>query len=166
MIEQDRPTEWKAGDMPTRKAEAQWRGDIRRGDGTIKLESGLYVGMYSFGTRFEDAPGTNPEELLAGSHAGCFSMALSLTLGKAGYTPRAITTTARVTIESAGESFQITSIRVGCHCGRARRFGGRLREIRGHREKRMPCLESVGRNKDNAAGAARFARLSCYDASC
>ncbi len=90
-------------------AEAQWLRDIKKGDGTVKLGSGLYVGTYSFGTRFESLPGTNPEELLAAAHAACFSMALSLILGKAGHDPKSIRTTGHVTIESDGEGFRISS---------------------------------------------------------
>ena len=61
-----------------RKAEARWEGDLKAGKGNIKLGSGAFEGPFSFGTRFEGAPGTNPEELLGAAHAGCFSMALSL----------------------------------------------------------------------------------------
>ena len=82
--------------MPTRKAEASWDGSLKEGKGNIKLGSGAWSGGYSFGTRFESATGTNPEELIAAAHAGCYSMALSSTLGKAGFTPTAIDTTAAV----------------------------------------------------------------------
>ena len=96
--------------MPVRRAEAVWNGSLRDGRGNLKLGSGTYQGEYSFGTRFENAPGTNPEELIAAAHAGCFSMALSAGLGKAGFNPKRIETTADVTLEKVGEGFKITSI--------------------------------------------------------
>ena len=93
-----------------RKAEARWEGDLRGGRGKIKLGSGAFEGSYSFGTRFEAAPGTNPEELLGAAHAGCFSMALSLFLGNAGHTPTKIETAATVHLNKVGEGFAITGI--------------------------------------------------------
>lgn len=96
--------------MPTRTAEAKWDGLIRKGRGTMKVGSGAFEGSYSFQTRFGDEPGTNPEELIGAAHAGCFSMALSLLLEKAGYTPRAIRTHASVKIEPAGDGYAITGI--------------------------------------------------------
>jgi len=93
-----------------RKASARWEGPLREGRGTIKLGSGAFEGPYSFGTRFEGSPGTNPEELLGGAHAGCFSMALSLMLTKAGYPPKTVETTATVHLEKVGEGFGITGI--------------------------------------------------------
>lgn len=85
--------------MPVRNAQAEWRGDVRHGHGNVSLGSGAFSGTYSFGSRFEEAHGTNPEELIAAAHAACFSMALSLILGNAGYTPDRFNTTAKVTIE-------------------------------------------------------------------
>ncbi len=96
--------------MPVRRASAQWNGGIKDGKGTMKLGSGAFEGTYSFGTRFEDAPGTNPEELIGAAHAGCFSMALSLFLENAGHKPESIQTSAEVTIESSGEGFKITRV--------------------------------------------------------
>lgn len=96
--------------MPVRRASAQWNGGIKEGKGTIKLGSGAFEGNYSFGTRFEDSPGTNPEELIGAAHAGCFSMALSLFLEKAGHKPESIQTSAEVSIESEGEGFKITKV--------------------------------------------------------
>src|SRR6202022_3944153 len=74
--------------MPVRKAEAEWTGGLRDGSGRVKLGSGAFEGNYSFGSRFENAKGTNPEELLGAAHAGCFSMALAAGLGKAGFQPK------------------------------------------------------------------------------
>ena len=82
--------------MPTRTSTANWQGTLKEGAGTMRLGSGAYEGPFSFVSRFEDGPGTNPEELIAAAHAGCFSMALSATLGKAGFTPAAIDTNAVV----------------------------------------------------------------------
>jgi osmotically inducible protein OsmC len=96
--------------MPVRTAEALWKGDIKKGKGTMKLGSGAFEGSYSFGSRFEREKGTNPEELIGAAHAGCFSMALSLILGLSGYTVESIHTVARVSIDKVGEGFKITSI--------------------------------------------------------
>ena len=82
--------------MPVRKASAAWEGGLKDGSGTMRLGSGAYQGKYSFGSRFEEAPGTNPEELIAAAHAGCFSMALAAALGKAGLSPKRVATTATV----------------------------------------------------------------------
>ncbi len=96
--------------MAVRSAEAEWKGTLREGQGTMKLGSGAYEGAYSFASRFESGPGTNPEELIGAAHAGCFSMALSGNLVKAGYKPESIQTTARVHLEKTGEGFGITRI--------------------------------------------------------
>lgn len=93
-----------------KKAWAVWKGGIKDGGGTISTETGvLKATPYGFKSRFENGPGTNPEELIAAAHAGCFSMALSLMLGEAGLTPEKIETHAAVTIEKAGGGFEITS---------------------------------------------------------
>jgi len=96
--------------MPVRNATAVWDGPIREGQGTMKLGSGAFEGRYSFGSRFEEAAGTNPEELIGAAHAGCFSMALSGFLGRAGLSPEKITTRAKVHIVKEGEGFTITKI--------------------------------------------------------
>jgi len=100
--------------MPVRKAEAEWRGTLREGTGRIKVESGLFEGNYSFGTRFENAKGTNPEELIAAAHAGCFSMALAAGLTRAGFPPKRVHTTASVRLDKVGEGFEITKIELEC----------------------------------------------------
>jgi osmotically inducible protein OsmC len=82
--------------MPVRKAEATWKGTLKEGSGVMKLGSGAFEGPFSYASRFEDAPGTNPEELIGAAHAGCFSMFLSALLTKAGFTPTRIATTATV----------------------------------------------------------------------
>jgi osmotically inducible protein OsmC len=94
-----------------RKASAVWQGGIKDGKGSITTASGvLSASPYSFSTRFEGAPGTNPEELIAAAHAGCFSMALSLMLGEAGIQPQRIDTEAAVTLEKTEGGFSITKV--------------------------------------------------------
>jgi osmotically inducible protein OsmC len=96
--------------MPVRASSAQWKGNLKQGQGTMKLGSGAYEGPYSFPSRFESGQGTNPEELIAAAHAGCFSMAFSMFLGNAGYTPTRIDTTAKVHLEAVEGGFAITRI--------------------------------------------------------
>jgi osmotically inducible protein OsmC len=96
--------------MVLRTSAAEWRGSVPDGGGTVSLGSGVFEGRYSFGSRFEEEPGTNPEEFLAAAHASCFSMALALQLTKAGHTPVSIRTLARVRIERSNEDFAITHI--------------------------------------------------------
>lgn len=92
-----------------RKASAVWQGGLKDGKGTLSADSGvLKETAYSFGTRFESTPGTNPEELLAAAHAGCFTMALSAQLGNAGMTAERLATTATITLEKVGDGFSIT----------------------------------------------------------
>lgn len=98
--------------MPTKKAEAVWNGDLKSGNGTMKLESGSYEGKFSFATRFEDKSGSNPEELIGAAHAGCFSMAFSNELDKAGFTPNSVETHAEVNLD--GSSVTITTIKLTC----------------------------------------------------
>src|SRR5437763_8230578 len=96
--------------MAKRTASAVWEGNLREGKGKVKLGSGVFEGQYSFASRFEQGTGTNPEELIGAAHAGCFSMALSSALGKAGFTPRRIDTTASVFLEPVEGGFGITHI--------------------------------------------------------
>ena len=96
--------------MAVRKAEAVWQGSLKDGKGTMKLGSGAFEGAYSFSSRFEEGTGTNPEELIGAAHAGCYSMALSAELGKAGITPERIFTKAEVTLGKVGEKSRITTI--------------------------------------------------------
>ncbi len=93
--------------MTVRKATASWQGTLKEGSGRMKLGSGAFEGPFSFGTRFGETPGTNPEELIGAAHAGCFSMFLSALLEKAGHTVKEIRTTARVHL---GEGPAITKI--------------------------------------------------------
>lgn len=94
-----------------RKGRATWTGGIRDGKGTVSTDSGvLSDSRFSFGTRFEDERGTNPEELIAAAHAGCFSMALSAQLGEAGLTAESIRTEAAVTLRKSEDGFTITAV--------------------------------------------------------
>ena len=94
-----------------RNAQAEWRGGLKDGRGTISTDSGVLENtQYSFSTRFEDGKGTNPEELIAAAHAGCFSMALSGQLGNAGLTAESINTTASVKLEKTDAGFTITEV--------------------------------------------------------
>src|SRR3974390_254320 len=98
-----------------RKASAVWNGSLKEGKGTISTDSkALSNAQYSFSTRFENGVGTNPEELIAAAHAGCFSMALSAQLGGAGMTPERIDTTATVTMEKQDAGFAITKVHLVC----------------------------------------------------
>src|SRR5262245_42387170 len=96
--------------MPVRSSKAEWQGNLKDGKGTVELGSGAFKGSYSFPSRFEDGTGTNPEELVAAAHAGCYSMALSAGLSKAGFTPTRVHTVAKVSLEKVGEGFEITTI--------------------------------------------------------
>lgn len=96
--------------MPVRSANAVWEGGLKDGAGHLALGSGAFEGRYSFGSRFEEAGGTNPEELIGAAHAGCFSMALSAALGRAGFSPKRIATAAKVHLEKVGDAFRITRI--------------------------------------------------------
>jgi lipoyl-dependent peroxiredoxin len=97
--------------MPKRKAEARWEGSLTEGHGVMKVASGAYEGPYSFQSRFEEGDGTNPEELIAGAHAGCFSMQFSADIARAGYEPESVETTATVHLDKLDEGgFGITRI--------------------------------------------------------
>ena len=96
--------------MPTRTAEARWDGSLPDGQGVMKMSSGAYEGPYSFQSRFQEGDGTNPEELIAAAHAGCFSMALSAELGRAGHDPQSVETEATVHLDKQEEGFAIKRI--------------------------------------------------------
>ena len=94
-----------------RNASAEWKGGLKDGKGTISSDSGVLANtQYSFSTRFEDGKGTNPEELIAAAHAGCFSMALSAQLGTMGLTPSSIRTAASVSLDKRDDGFAITAV--------------------------------------------------------
>lgn len=97
--------------MPTRSASAQWQGGLKGGTGSFKGQTGL-GGSYSFGSRFQEASGSNPEELLAAAEAACFSMALAGALEKEGHVPTSVDTQAACTVEKVGEGFKITTMKL------------------------------------------------------
>src|SRR2546422_7401556 len=97
--------------MPSRRAEAEWKGNLIHGSGQLAVGSGAFSGQYSFKSRFEDGQSaTNPEELLGAAHAGCFTMALAAQLSRERFTPTRIHTEAKVRLEKVGEAFSITRI--------------------------------------------------------
>ena len=96
--------------MPQRTADARWTGDLRSGSGHMRFGGGAFDGAYSFSSRFEEGAGTNPEELIAAAHAGCFSMATAAALAKAGFKPEAVSTKATVHLDPASGGFAITRI--------------------------------------------------------
>jgi lipoyl-dependent peroxiredoxin len=100
--------------MPKRKANAEWKGTLPEGNGTVALGSGAFQGAYSFNSRFEEGVGTNPEELIGAAHAGCFSMALSGALGKNGFNPQSVKTEAVVHLVKDDSGFTITEIDLDC----------------------------------------------------
>jgi osmotically inducible protein OsmC len=100
-----------------RKAGAVWKGDLRKGNGTISTESTVLTEVpYSFATRFENEPGTNPEELIAGAHAACFAMAFANTLAKKGYKPESIDVSAACVLEKQEAGFAITRMKLRVRC--------------------------------------------------
>ncbi|MFY1618434.1 OsmC family protein [Micromonospora sp. WMMD736] len=96
--------------MPIRTASAQWQGNLTEGSGTVRTGKGGLSGNYSFKSRFEEGEGTNPEELIAAAHAGCFSMAFSKALADAGTTPTSVETTAKVHLDKTDAGFSVTRI--------------------------------------------------------
>jgi osmotically inducible protein OsmC len=96
--------------MPTRTSSARWQGSLKDGAGTMALGSGAFEGPFSFRSRFEEGAGTNPEELIAAAHAGCFSMAFSNILSQAGHVPTSVDTRANVHLEKTDAGFGITRI--------------------------------------------------------
>ena len=100
--------------MTIRSAEAVWNGTLKDGNGVMKMRSGSYEGPFTFASRFEEGEGTNPEELVAAAHAGCYSMALSADLGRAGHTAKRISTTARVHLGPVDGKPTVHTIELSC----------------------------------------------------
>lgn len=100
--------------MALRKASAVWNGGLQDGQGTVRLGSGAFEGRYSFASRFEEGPGTNPEELIGAAHAGCFSMALAAGLGRAGFAPKRVSTEAKVHLVKGEAGFAISRVDLDC----------------------------------------------------
>lgn len=100
--------------MPTRSASARWEGNLAKGKGSLKTATGSFSGNYSFPSRFESGEGTNPEELIAAAHAGCYAMAFSHELDQAGFTPNSVSASADVHLEQVEGGFAITKIDLTC----------------------------------------------------
>jgi len=101
--------------MIVRKGNAEWNGNLKDGKGTVSVQSGIFEGQqYSFGSRFENGKGTNPEELIGAAHAGCFSMAFANILDGAGHTAKSVKTTANVKLEKGDAGFKITGVELDC----------------------------------------------------
>lgn len=100
--------------MAIRKANAVWFGDLPKGKGTMRFGGGAFEGQYSFSSRFEEGTGTNPEELVAAAHAGCFSMAFANSLAKAGFTPTSVSTETVLHFEKTEPGFTITTSELHC----------------------------------------------------
>lgn len=98
--------------MPVRFGEAEWNGDLKKGSGSLKVESGTFEADYNFKSRFESGKQTNPEELIGAAHAACFSMALSNELAGAGHNPDSVKTKAEVTLDLSGDGPEITKIKL------------------------------------------------------
>ena len=129
-----------------RSASAMWNGDLKTGKGTLSTDSGvLSNSQYSFSTRFEDGKGTNPEELLAAAHAGCFSMALSAQLGEVGLVAQSIKTTAAVTLEKTGGGFIITAVHLDLTAKIPGADPAGIRQGGGKREERVSRVQAVQR---------------------
>ena len=124
--------------MPTRNASAVWEGKLKDGKGQFKGESGVISGNYSFGTRFGDAKGTNPEELLAAAEAACFSMALSVGLEQAGTPARRVETRAACTVEQQGGGFKITTMKLDVRASVPGIDNGKFQEIAEKTKKTCP----------------------------
>jgi osmotically inducible protein OsmC len=100
--------------MPARTATARWEGGLKDGKGNMRLGGGAFEGQYSFSSRFEEGSGTNPEELIAAAHAGCYSMAFSAGLEKGGYNPNSVETEAKVHLSLVDGGFKISRIDLVC----------------------------------------------------
>lgn len=98
--------------MAKRTSEAVWRGNLKDGDGTLKLDSGAFEGAFTYASRFEEGEGTNPEELIGAAHAGCFSQFLAAVLSGDGYTPTRIRTTSTVHLGQVNDAPTITKIEI------------------------------------------------------
>lgn len=140
--------------MPVRTADAEWNGTLQEGSGHMRLGGGAFDGAYSFSSRFEEGEGTNPEELVAAAHAGCYSMALSSNLGKAGFAPEHVSTTARVHFDKGDAGFSITRIELATEA----KVGGGIdddtfQEIARRTKETCPISRALGAVHDIAVEA-------------
>lgn len=129
--------------MAERKAEAEWRGGLKDGNGKVRLGSGAFDGPYSFRSRFEDGGETNPEELIGAAHAGCFSMALAFGLEKTGHKATRIRTTAKVRLEPSGGGFAITAIALETEAEVPGIDPGRFQEAAEEAKKNCPVSKAL-----------------------
>lgn len=128
--------------MPQRNANAIWKGDLKSGKGTMKFGSGAFEGSYTFASRFEEGTGTNPEELIGAAHAGCFSMALSNELAKAGFTPESVETTAAVTLDAGAGA--ITKIKLTASANVPDIDNDKFQEIANGAKENCPVSKALG----------------------
>ncbi|HKW11671.1 MAG TPA: OsmC family peroxiredoxin [Gemmatimonadaceae bacterium] len=131
--------------MPTRTASATWKGGLKGGAGSFKGQTGL-GGSYSFGSRFENASGSNPEELLAAAEAACYSMALSAGLERAGSPPTSVDTTARCTIEKVGDGFKLTKMQLEVRAVVPKIDAGEFRKIAEATKEGCPISQAIKGN--------------------
>jgi osmotically inducible protein OsmC len=129
--------------MAVRTAKAQWDGNLQQGRGRINFGSGAFDGAYSFASRFEEGTGTNPEELIAAAHAGCFSMALAAGLAKAGFNPESVRTTAKVHLEKQDQAFAITRIELDTEAKVPGIERGKFQEIADGAKKGCPVSKAL-----------------------
>jgi lipoyl-dependent peroxiredoxin len=135
--------------MAVRKAEAVWQGDLRGGRGTMKFGSGAFEGQYSFSSRFEEGTGTNPEELIGAAHAGCFSMAFSNELAKAGFTPERVHTVANVHFGVVDGAAQIIRIDLECDASVPRIEEQQFQQIAEGAKKGCPVSKALAATEIN-----------------
>ena len=129
--------------MAVRTAKAQWDGTLQQGRGRINFGSGAFDGAYSFASRFEEGTGTNPEELIAAAHAGCFSMALAAGLGKGGFNPESVRTTAKVHLEKQEAGFTITRIELETEAKVPGIDNGKFQEFADNAKKGCPVSRAL-----------------------
>jgi lipoyl-dependent peroxiredoxin len=130
--------------MPKRTAEAKWNGQLKDGKGSMKFGSGAFEGAYSFSSRFEEGTGTNPEELIGAAHAGCFSMAFSAELGKAGFNPKSVETKATVHLTKSDAGFTISKIDLDCVAHVPDIDNAKFQEIAEGAKKGCPVSRALG----------------------
>jgi osmotically inducible protein OsmC len=135
--------------MATRNGSAQWNGNLEGGSGTVTVGDGVWSGDYSFASRFEEGEGTNPEELIAAAHAGCFSMALAAALGKAGFTPKRVSTSAGVHLEQVEGGFGITAIDLVTEANVPGIDNAKFQEIADRAKKGCPVSKALAGTKIN-----------------
>jgi osmotically inducible protein OsmC len=130
--------------MPKRKADARWEGSLEEGKGVMSVASGAYEGPYSFQSRFQEGDGTNPEELIAGAHAGCFSMQFAADLARAGYEPESVETTATVHLEMGDGPPTIARIDLDSRAKVSGIDDGTFREIAEGAKQNCPVSRALG----------------------